>query len=71
MKGIQLLCSMDLNILIKILLNLWLLQSYNNPDSVESVLLVQNPEIQINGARDKLIHMWRQDYTVEERQSLQ
>jgi len=28
-----------------------LLQSYNNPDSVESVVLVQKTEIQINEAR--------------------
>ena len=59
MKGIQLLCSMDLNILIKILLNLWLLQSYSNQNSME-LAQKQTPSsmIQDRKLRNKQMNLW-------------
>ena len=73
MKGIQLLCSMDLNILIKILLNLWLLQSYSNQNSME-LAQKQTPSsmAQDRKLRNKQMNLWliylwqkRQEYTME------
>jgi len=64
---------MDLNILIKILLNLWLLQSYSNQNSME-LAQKQTPSsmAQDRKLRNKQMNLWliylwqkRQEYTME------